>query len=177
MEENKFAVLNENKTIEARSTKNAATCAFDVFGILLWTFHLGPERTILNFLIPDWIYSSGSQKIIFGFVNHTHLIWKSLRQNIYRTSQCYSFRVTFWHMISGLKGNMQTNKSSFKHIKTSFPSENQHHLCVGPLAISSFIMLSRTFVLTCVAMCFALNTIINTQRSMKKFVFKGDTFS
>lgn len=125
MEENNiFAVLNENKTPEVRSTKNAATWAFDVFGILLWTFHLGPERTTLNFLIPDWIYSSGSQKIIFGLVNHVRLIWKSLRQNKYGTSQCRSFRVTFLHIISGLKECMQKNRSSFKHIKTSFPSEN-----------------------------------------------------
>lgn len=116
-----------------------------MFGILLWTFHLGPEKTMLIFLIPDWIYSSGSQKKIFGLVNHSHLIQKSLRQNKYRTSQCNSFRVTFWHIISGLKEDMQTNESSSKHIKTSFPSENQHHLCIGPLAIYSFTMPSRTF--------------------------------
>lgn len=54
-ENNIVAVLIENKTMEARSTENAATCAFDVFGILLWTFHMGPERTMLNFQIPDWI--------------------------------------------------------------------------------------------------------------------------
>jgi len=32
---NIFAVLIENKTTEARPTENAATCAFDVFGILM----------------------------------------------------------------------------------------------------------------------------------------------
>lgn len=152
-EDNTFAVLIESKTTETRSTENAATCAFDVFGILLWTFHMGPERTMLYFLIPGWIQSSGSQKIIFGLVNHVHLIQKSLRESKCRTPQCHSFRVIFWHIIADLKEETQTNTSSFQHRKMGFPSEIQHHLCTGPQAISNLIILSKDILSSIVKQC------------------------
>lgn len=138
-----FAVLIENKNMEERSTENSV--AFDVSGILLWIFHNGPERTMLNFLILDWIYSSGSQKIISGLVKHKHFIQKPLRENKYGTVERHTFRDTFSHVVTGLKKEAQINISSIKCEKTDFPSENKHNLYTGSEANSKFIILSRTF--------------------------------